>query len=95
MPRKPKIIRRRIKPTEAGEIASRFRSAANRVSELAARLERAANELDPTWEGNSRDYFFADYAPTPTQLKTCAETLNRLATEIDSITVEQETVVNL
>jgi len=81
-------VKRTIRPPEVAGIASHFRSAANQVYDLAARLERVARQLEPTWEGNSKDRFFADFTPTPSQVRNCGDTLNRLASEIENITVE-------
>ncbi len=86
MPRR--LVKRTIRPPEVAGIASRFRNAANEIAGLAAKLEGVGRQLEPTWEGNSKDRFFADFAPTPSQVKNCADTLNRLAGEIENITVE-------
>ena len=66
MPRR--LVKRTIRPPEVGGIAARFRSAANQIYDLAARLEGVARQLEPTWEGNSKNRFFADFTPTPSTL---------------------------
>ena len=87
-------VKRTIRPPEVAGIASHFRSAANQIYYLAANLEGVALRLEPTWEGNSKDRFFADFTPTPGQVRNCADTLNRLAGEIENITVEINVLEN-
>ena len=89
MPRR-RLVRKTIRPPEVSGIAARFRNAASQVYDLTARLENVGRQFEPTLEGNSKDRFFADFTPTPSQVRNCADTLSRLAGEIENITVEIE-----
>lgn len=90
-----KVIRKRIIPPQAPAVAAHFRSAANKIYDLAAQIESVARQLEPTWEGNSKNRFFADFAPTPNQVKNSADTLSRLAAEVEHIIVEIEIIANV
>ena len=85
-----RTIKKRITPPEVYGIAARFRQAQARVNQLTDEFERAGRELEPTWEGIAKNKFFAEYSPVPGQLRALAEQLNRLASEIEHITVEIE-----
>lgn len=85
-----RTIKKRITPSEVHGIAARFRQTRERVNQLTDEFERAARELDPTWEGNAKNKFFAEYSPVPGQLRALADLINRLAGEIEHITVEVE-----
>lgn len=85
-----RIIKKRITPEQVYGIAARFRQTRDRVNQLTDEFERAGRELEPTWEGNAKNKFFAEYSPTPGQLRALADHLNHLAAEIEHITVEIE-----
>jgi WXG100 family type VII secretion target len=89
-----RIIRKIVKPEEAPEVANRFRKAASKIIELAERLDRVARDLEPTWEGNSKERFFSTFWSTPGQIKSSAEILNQMAGEIEQITITIEIVQN-
>jgi WXG100 family type VII secretion target len=87
-PKVRKIIKRYIKPPEVYGIADQFRRAADRVDGLGGDLDHVAAEMDPTWEGNSKNKFFANFRPIPGQVRSLANLLRHLASEVESITVE-------
>jgi WXG100 family type VII secretion target len=93
MPYREKVIRKVIHPPEAGAVAAQFRHAADQVDELAVNLESMGAALEPNWEGNSKNKFFAQFDPTPGQVQSVARTLRRLADEIERITVVVERTV--
>jgi WXG100 family type VII secretion target len=94
MVRPRRIIKKRIVPPEASAYAAQFRKAAREVADLVAQLERTAGALENNWEGNSKNKFYANFAPTPGQLRSVVETLDRLAGEVERITVEIEVIEN-
>ncbi|GIL15522.1 MAG: hypothetical protein BroJett039_06950 [Chloroflexota bacterium] len=85
-----RTIKKRIKPEQVHDIAARFRQTRDRVNQMTDEFERAGRELEPTWEGNAKNKFYGEYSPVPGQLRALAELLNRLAGEIENITVEVE-----
>ena len=89
----PRIVKRRIVPPQAPEVAARFRQVADRVDGLGGELERVGGNLEPTWEGNSKNKFFANYSPVPGQIRSLADMLRQLANEIERITIEIEETV--
>ena len=93
----PITVRRakEISPSEAHEIAHRLRSAAESLSALVPDLHRSENDLEMTWQGQSKNRF-DDAAGSPARrLEFLAAELRQLAGAVESIQVtiwEEETV---
>ena len=86
---------REIAPPEAGDIAQRLYSAAASLSSLVPDLHRSENDMEMTWQGQSKNRF-DDAASSPARrLEFLAAELRQLAGAVESIRVtiwEEETV---
>lgn len=74
-------------PSEAHNIAARFRAAASRLRGLAAELRSIGGVLDATWEGNSKNRFSDAYGVEPGKMDEFAGWLEDRARHIETITV--------
>ena len=86
---------REIAPPEAHEIAHRLYAAAASLSSLVPDLHRSENDMEMTWQGQSKNRF-DDAASSPARrLEFLAAELRQLAGAVESIQVtiwEVETV---
>ena len=74
-------------PKEAYAIAGSFRRAASEARTLAARLQRVGNNLNATWEGNSKNCFMNELNPETGNLIDYANYLEQCARTIERMTV--------
>ena len=81
-------------PAEAHKIADRWRGIAVEIRSNAESLSSLGSTLDATWEGTSKQRLMAEYHVLPGNVGGCAELLDSLAAQVESITVtESYTVV--
>ena len=81
-------------PAEAYAIAARWRGLAKEIREIARGLRSLGASLKATWEGNAEQRFMAEFDAVPGNVTGCAELLESLASQVESITVtEWETVM--
>ncbi len=80
-------------PAEAQAIAARWRGLATEIRDTAERLRSVGASLDSTWEGNSKQRFMAEFDAVPGNVAGCADLLESLATQVESITVTEWDIV--
>ncbi len=80
-------VPRTFVPSEAYAIAAGFRAEAGRVRGTAQQLRTTGNNLDSTWEGNSKNNFFAQFRPEPGNVESYAAWLEEKARNIECMTV--------
>ncbi len=81
-------------PAEAHGIAGRWRGLAAETRSKAESLGTLGSTLDATWEGTAKERLMAEYDVLPGNVAGCAELLESLATQVESIAVtEWETVM--
>jgi uncharacterized protein YukE len=80
-------------PAEAHGIAARWRGIATEIKGVAEGLRVLGSALETGWAGNARDRFMQGFGSVPGEVDGCAELLDSLAGQVESITVtEWETV---
>lgn len=80
-------------PVEAHGIAARWRGIATQIKGVAEGLRVLGSALETGWAGNARDRFMQEFGSVPGEVDGCAELLDTLAGQVESITVtEWETV---
>ena len=80
-------------PAEAHGIAASWRGIATEVRGVAEALRVLGSALEAGWAGNARDHFLQEFGSMPGEVDGCAELLDSLAGQVESITVtEWETV---
>lgn len=80
-------------PAEAHGIAARWRGIATEIRGVAEGLRVLGSTLETGWAGNARDRFMQEFGSLPGEVDGCAELLDSLAGQVESITVtEWETV---
>ena len=80
-------------PAEAHGIAARWRGIATEIRGVAEGLRVLGSTLETGWVGNARDRFMQEFGSLPGEVDGCAELLDSLAGQVESIAVtEWETV---
>ena len=80
-------------PAEAQAIAVRWRGLAREIRDTAEGCRSVCASLDSTWEGNAKQRFMAELNSVPGNVTGCAELLESLATQVESITVTEWEIV--
>jgi WXG100 family type VII secretion target len=86
-PGPPTRALREVRPAEAQAIGDVLAKAAQAVNDVAQELYRCRSALDNTWEGNSKDRFFATFESQPGRLEGLAARLDEHARQIRNISV--------
>jgi len=80
-------------PAEANGIAASWRGLATKVRGVGEGLRVLGSALEAEWAGNAKDRFMQEFSSLPGEVDGCAELLDSLAGQVESITVtEWETV---
>jgi uncharacterized protein YukE len=72
-------------PPEAHTIASQFRAKAGEIRAQAQNIRRGRSTLDISWEGNSKNNYFASLSPVPGDLDNYANWLEQKANQIENL----------
>ncbi len=74
-------------PKEARVISANFRKAAKEVRTQAAQLKNISNNLNTTWQGNSKNRFMSEINPELNNLLDYARYLEKCARTIEQMKV--------
>jgi len=74
-------------PKEARSISAIFRKAAKEVRAQAAQLKSISNNLNATWQGNSKNRFMSEINPEQSKLLDYASYLEQCARTIEQMKV--------
>jgi WXG100 family type VII secretion target len=80
-------------PPEAHGIAARWRALAKEIREISNSLQSVSASLNSTWEGNSKQRFMAEFESSPGNVAGCADLLESLASQVESMTVTEWEIV--
>ena len=67
------LVPRTFIPKEAESIASRFAKIASDLDAIANQVNGIAGSLENSWEGKSKNKFFADFNGAPANLRAVAD----------------------
>ena len=80
-------------PPEAHEIAARWRALAAEIRKTSESLQAIGASLAATWEGVSKQRFMGEFESVPGNVASCADLLESLASQVESITVTEWEIV--
>jgi uncharacterized protein YukE len=84
------VVARRARtfvPPEAGALAVRFRTTAEKLRGGGFELRDVSRALGESWEGRSRERFMLDFGPRPGQLESVAQWLEQAARQLEATEV--------
>ena len=74
-----------VTPEEVHNVANQFSQASQESQDMIGRLESTMSNLEPQWEGMTKQRFYQEYQNWRNQMRNFVDLLNQISQELHAI----------
>jgi WXG100 family type VII secretion target len=86
------MVRIRVTPEQVRQVGSQFKQASSESQAMVNKLQQAMNQLEPEWEGLSRQRFYSEYQNWRNSMNQFVQLLDGVGRQLDDIARKFESV---
>ncbi len=79
------MARIKISPDQVRQVAGQFNNASNDSSQIIQRLQAAVNQLQPDWEGITKQRFYNEYQQWQSSMTKFVDLLENISQQLNQI----------
>jgi WXG100 family type VII secretion target len=86
------MVRIRVTPEQVRQVGGQFKQASSESQAMVNKLQQAMNQLEPEWEGLSRQRFYAEYQNWRNSMNQFVQLLDGVGRQLDDVARKFESV---
>jgi WXG100 family type VII secretion target len=86
------MVRIRVTPEQVRGVGSQFKQASSESQAMVNKLQQAMNQLEPEWEGMTRQRFYSEYQNWRNSMNQFVQLLDNVGRQLDEVARRFEAV---